>query len=75
VTENTATMAQADLRRVASAAAKLERVKTDLRMAIVRARESGETYRDIGEAAGLSHPRVIQIVREGAQLKLPMSSE
>ena len=65
-------MAQADLRRVSSAARKLEKVKADLRLAIVRARESGETYRDIGEAANLSHPRIVQIVREGAQLELPL---
>ena len=67
-------MAQSDLRRVTTAAKKLERVKVDLRVAILQARESGETYRDIGEAANLSHPRVIQIVREGARLKLPVAS-
>jgi hypothetical protein len=75
VAENTASMAQADLRHVTTTARKLERVKAELRMAILRARESGETYRDIGEAAGLSHPRMVQIVREAAQLKLPMPSE
>jgi hypothetical protein len=58
-------MAQTDLRRVASAARGLEKAKGELREAIMRARESGETYRDIGAAAGLTHPRIIQIVREG----------
>jgi len=67
--------AQSDLRRVATTARKLEKVKVDLRLAILRARESGETYRDIGEAANLSHPRIVQIVREGAQLKLPLPPE
>ena len=58
-------MAQADLRRVTSAARKLDNAKGGLRAAIVRARGSGESYRDIGKAAGLSHARIIQIVREG----------
>jgi hypothetical protein len=75
VAENTASMAQADLRRVASTAKKLEKVKGEFRLAILRARESGESFRDIGEAANLSHPRIVQIVREGAQLKLPMPPE
>ena len=65
VIDNRWRMAQADLRRVASAARKLERVKGELREAIRLARESGETYRDIGKAAGLSHTRILQIVREG----------
>jgi hypothetical protein len=30
---------------------------------VLAARASGETYRDIGEAAGLSHARIIQIVK------------
>ena len=51
-------------------AKKLERVKLEFREAILQAREAGESYRDIGEAANLSHPRIVQIVREGAQLEL-----
>jgi hypothetical protein len=58
-------MAQVDLRRVASAARTLDKAKDALSTAIVCARESGESYRDIGKAAGLSHARIIQIVREG----------
>jgi hypothetical protein len=52
--------------RVTSAARKAEKAKGDLRLAILRARESGETYRDIGDAANLPHPRIVQMVREGA---------
>ena len=69
MTENYRRMAQSDLRRVARAARKLEKttseLREELREAIMRARDSGETYRSIAEAAGLSHPRIIQIVREG----------
>jgi DNA-directed RNA polymerase sigma subunit (sigma70/sigma32) len=69
MTENYRRMAQRDLRRVAAAARKLERVnakaRAELRAAILQAREAGETFRDIGNAAGLSHVRVQQIVREG----------
>jgi hypothetical protein len=57
-------MAQADLRRVAKMARKVEEARGDLRRAILLAREAGETYRDIGRAAGLSHARIIQIVKE-----------
>ena len=56
--EDTVSRAQ-DLLRVASAASKAAKAKGDLRMATLRARESGETYRDIGEAAHLSHPRIV----------------
>ena len=72
--ENTASMAQADLRRVASAARKLENVKGELRVAILRARESGETYVTSAKLPA-SRPRIIQIVREGTQLKLPLPPE
>ena len=57
-------MALADLRRVASVARKLEKVRGELNAAILTARASGETYRDIGKAAGLSHVTIRQIVTE-----------
>jgi hypothetical protein len=57
-------VAQVHLRRVASAARKRQRATAELYDAIVAARESAETYRDIGAAAGLSHPKIMSIVRE-----------
>ena len=58
-------MAQADLRRVTRASSKLTKARDELWEAIKAARDSGETYRGIAEAAGMSHTRVMQIVREG----------
>lgn len=58
-------MAQVDLRRVAKQRHTLEKAQSDLRAAIRDARASGETYRDIADAAGLSYQRVWQIVNEG----------
>jgi DNA-directed RNA polymerase sigma subunit (sigma70/sigma32) len=55
-----------DLRRVKRAAARVERAQRDLRAAILEARQSGETLRDIAEWAGLSHQRVHQIVAAAA---------
>jgi hypothetical protein len=57
-------MAQRDLRRVARAAREADQARGKLIAAILLARESGETYRDIGDAAGLTHGRIVQIVRE-----------
>ena len=57
-------MAQKDLRRVRTAAAKIKRAERELHQAILQAVESGETYRDIAPYAGLSYARVHQIVRE-----------
>lgn len=57
-------MAQADLRRVRKAAEKIRSANEECRAAIVAARASGETLRDIAEAAGLSHQRVHQILSE-----------
>lgn len=54
-------MAQADLRRVRRAARRVEDSEAELKDAIIAARESGETYRDIAEAAGLSHQRIWQL--------------
>jgi DNA-directed RNA polymerase sigma subunit (sigma70/sigma32) len=55
-------VAQADLRRVERAARSLAKAREELRMAIVLARDAGETFDDIGRSAGLSRQRVQQIV-------------
>lgn len=60
-------MAQADLRRVARAAHNVENARAELIAAIVAAAHSGETYRDIADAAGFSHQRVWQIVKDTEQ--------
>lgn len=56
-------MAKADLGRVSRAAEKSVAAREELRQAIRLARASGETYDDIGAAAGLSRQRVYQIVK------------
>lgn len=58
---NAEDMAQRDLRRIERAARKVDEARRELRAAIVQARESGETFEDIGRAAGLSRQRVQQI--------------
>jgi hypothetical protein len=60
-------MAQADLRRVERAAARVARAEGELEEAILAARASGETLRDIAVRAGMSHQRVFQIVRRHEQ--------
>lgn len=57
-------MAQADLRRVQRAAARVTDAREELIAAIFAAVSSGETYRDIARAAGMSHQRVGQIVKQ-----------
>ena len=57
-------MAQSDLKNVAKALAKLRAAEREFRLMILRAHESGETYRDIGQRAGLSHQRINDIVRD-----------
>ena len=57
-------VAQVDLRRVARAAQKVDSTRAELREAILAARKSGETFSDIGKAAGLTHGRIVQIVKE-----------
>ena len=57
-------MAQRDLRRVATQARKVESAQAGLRDAILRALDSGESFRDIAPFAGLSPSRVYQIVQE-----------
>jgi DNA-directed RNA polymerase sigma subunit (sigma70/sigma32) len=56
-------VAQRDLRRVERAARALDSARDELRRSILLAREAGETFEDIGRAAGLSRQRVQQIVR------------
>jgi DNA-directed RNA polymerase sigma subunit (sigma70/sigma32) len=58
-------VAMADLRRVERCKQEADRAREDLFAAIIRARESGETLRDIGKAAGLSHQRIAQILADG----------
>ena len=50
-----------DVRR---ATARRRRSEQEWRKAIRRARAEGETLRAIAEAAGVTHPRVIQILRD-----------
>lgn len=57
-------VAQADLRRVERACKRVIDSKDELHAAIVAAHASGETYRDIAKAAGMSHQRVGQIVKQ-----------
>ena len=57
-------MAQRDLRRVASRARRLEQARVELRDAIKRAHESGESVRDIAPHAGLSPSRVFELLKE-----------
>jgi hypothetical protein len=57
-------MARRDLDMVELKAQRLETARVELILAILKARESGETYRDIGKAAGLSHARIVQLVQE-----------
>lgn len=57
-------MARADLQRVERATRRVAQAREELRLAILLARDAGETFDDIGRAAGLSRQRVQQIVRE-----------
>lgn len=57
-------MAKAHLRAVERAARKAAQAREGLRVAIMLARDAGETYDDIGRAAGLSRQRIQQIVNE-----------
>jgi hypothetical protein len=56
-------MAQRDLRRVKRAARRLHVAEGEFHAAIMAARLSGETLRDIGHWAGLSHQRIQEIVK------------
>jgi DNA-directed RNA polymerase sigma subunit (sigma70/sigma32) len=57
-------VAKRDLKRVERAARQVDKARDELRAAIVLAREAGETFEDIGRAAGLSRQRAQQILTE-----------
>jgi hypothetical protein len=57
-------VAQRDLRRIERAVRDVDQARDELRSAILHAREAGETYEDIGNAAGVSRQRIAQIVQE-----------
>jgi len=57
-------MARKDLDNVRRQAASVERARAKLVQAMVVARASGETLRDIGREAGLSHQHVSDLLRE-----------
>lgn len=57
-------VAQSDLRRVERLARKVAESRDELRDAMVAAHDSGESYRDIARAAGISHQRVAQIITD-----------
>jgi hypothetical protein len=56
-------MARADLTKVRQARAKRDESERALLLAMVAASDSGETFRDIAEVAGLSHQRVHELVK------------
>ena len=62
-------VAQGDLRKVRKCADKMDEVREARDEAIREAWLAGETYRDIAEAARLSHQRVAQIVQAGRPKK------
>jgi hypothetical protein len=57
-------MARKDLDKVRRAAAGVERARAKLVRAMLVARNSGETLRDIGREAGLSHQHVSDLLRQ-----------
>jgi hypothetical protein len=57
-------MTQADLRRIERAKQRLDDAREEMFVSLLIARESGESLRDIAKAAGMSHQRVHQILRE-----------
>lgn len=57
-------VAKTHLLGVERAARKAAQAREGLRVAILLARDAGETFDDIGRAAGLSRQRIQQIVRE-----------
>jgi hypothetical protein len=60
-------VAQSDLRRVERAARRSKAARTELHAAILAAWKSGESYKDIAHAAGLSKGRIGQIVKENGR--------
>lgn len=57
-------MSMGDLRNVRKAREKADKAERDFHLEILRAHQAGETYRDIGEFAGLSHQRCQEIVKK-----------
>ena len=57
-------MAKSDLRRVEECRRAWEAAREKFEVSILRAVESGETYRDVAESAELSYQRIAQIVQE-----------
>lgn len=57
-------LAQRDLKRVRRAAERVEQARVLLREAILAARDSGESIRDIAPYANLSPSRVHDLIRE-----------
>jgi hypothetical protein len=55
-------MARADLDRVRRAAQRLAEARNEMEAAIRAARDSGETYQDIADVAGLSRQRIQQMI-------------
>jgi Mor family transcriptional regulator len=60
-------MARRHLEAVRRYAREIKAAETARNAAMVEAIDSGETYRDVAEAAGLSHQRVWQIVKTTRQ--------
>jgi hypothetical protein len=60
-------MARKHLRDVRGAAMKVDRARDELSRAMLAARESGETLRDIAHEAGLSHQQVANLLKELAR--------
>lgn len=57
-------MSMSDLRRVKADRERLEKAERQFHQSILAAHRAGETYRDIGEWAGLSHQRCQEIVKK-----------
>jgi DNA-binding Lrp family transcriptional regulator len=57
-------MAQADLKAVTNAARQIKKAERKLIERMQKARASGESFRDIAKAAGLSHQQVANMLRK-----------
>lgn len=57
-------MAQKHLRKVKQAAGEISAARRRFELAVMEAHESGETYRDIAQWAGVSHQTIHQIVKD-----------
>lgn len=63
MSEESRPVAQRHLKKVRKARAKRDAADREFHAAIVEAHQSGETFRDIGEWAGMSHQQIHNIVR------------